>query len=83
MSKYQSKLKKQFEAKGYKVLKIIRLSENGYPDLMLLKDGLTIFVEVKESNDTLKPLQKVRIDELKKLGFAADCMQDGKGVIYG
>ena len=42
----------------------------------------TIFIEVKEAKDTLKPLQKLRIDELNKLGFNAFCLQDGKGIIY-
>lgn len=81
-SSYQSKIKKQFEKDGYKVLKLIRLSENGYPDLQCLRDGETIFIECKEANDTLQPLQKARIDELRKMNFKAYCMQDGKGIIY-
>ena len=32
--------------------------------------------------DTLKPLQKYRIDELIGQGFEAFCLKDGK-VIYG
>jgi Holliday junction resolvase len=80
--KYQTKLIKQFEKDGYKVLKIIRLSENGYPDLMLLRDGEVIFIEVKEKTDTLKELQKAKINELRKLGFKAYCMQDGKNIVY-
>lgn len=81
-SKYQTKLIKQFEKDGYKVLKLIRLSENGYPDLLILRDGESIFIECKEANDTLKPLQKLRIDELRKMNFKAYCIQDGKGIIY-
>lgn len=42
----------------------------------------TIFIEVKEAKDTLKPLQKLRIDDLNKLGFNAFCLQDGKGIVY-
>ena len=42
----------------------------------------TIFIEVKEVKDTLKPLQKLRIDDLNKLGFNAFCLQDGKGIVY-
>jgi Holliday junction resolvase len=81
-SKYQSKIIREYTKKGYKVLNVIRLSENGYPDLIALKNGKAIFIECKEGNDTLKPLQKIRIDELKKLGFEAFCTQEGKGVIY-
>tara|TARA_R110000765_G_scaffold53454_2_gene107168 strand:+ start:93 stop:266 length:174 start_codon:yes stop_codon:yes gene_type:complete len=52
------------------------------PDLFLFKAGVTIFIECKELNDTLKPLQKYRIDELIKQGFDAFCLQDKKGIIY-
>jgi len=81
-SKFQSKVKKEMEAKGYKVLKLIALSENGYPDLMCLQQGTTVFIECKEKNDTLKPLQKLRIKELNRMGFEAYCVQDGKGIIF-
>jgi len=81
-SKYQSKVKKEMEAQGYKVLKLIAISENGYPDLMCLKNGAAVFIECKEKNDTLKPLQKLRIKELRDNGFEAYCLQDGKGIIF-
>jgi hypothetical protein len=71
------------EAKGYLVLKTIRLNKNGIPDLICLKPSEpTIFIEVKEAKDTLKPLQKLRIDQLNQTGFNAYCLQDGKGKIY-
>ena len=83
MSKFQSKIIKEYEDKGYLVLKTIRLNVNGYPDLLCLKSNEpTIFIEVKEKKDTLKPLQKLRIDQLNQKGFKAICLQDGKGVIY-
>ena len=83
MGKFQTKIKNQYEKKGYKVVKLIRLSENGYPDLLCLKDSIAIWVEVKEANDTLKELQKIRINELINNGFIAGAIQDGIGVIYG
>ena len=79
---YQQELIKEYEEAGYIVLKIIRLNKAGYPDLMLLKDGEVIFVEVKEANDTLRELQKKRIDELNNNGFKSYCIQKGKGIIY-
>jgi hypothetical protein len=67
----------------YLVLKTIRLNVNGYPDLIAMKPNEpTIFIEVKEAKDTLKPLQKLRIDQLNKKGFKAFCIQEGKGIIY-
>jgi len=79
---YQNELIKQYEADGWLVLKTIRLNHNGYPDLFLFKDGQTLFIEVKEEKDTLKPLQKMRILELKRQGFDAFCMQKNKGKIF-
>ena len=83
MSSFQTKVKAYYKAKGYNVLKIIKLSDNGYPDLMCLKNGKTIFVEVKEEDDFLKPLQKLRINELNNNGFIAFCLQKNNGIIYG
>lgn len=81
-SKFQNKIKKDYKERGYLVLKIIRFSDNGWPDLLCIKDGLTTWIECKEINDTLKDLQKYRIDELNKSGCTAFCLKDGSGKIY-
>jgi len=83
MSNFQAKIKNHYIKLGYNVLKIIKLSDNGYPDLMCLKDGISIFIEAKEEKDTLKPLQKMRIKELNRNGFIAFCLQKGKGIVFG
>ena len=57
------------EEKGYLVIKLIKTSCNGIPDLMALKDGKTIFIEVKQPNGVLSELQKLRIKQLRDLGF--------------
>ena len=83
MSAYQNKIIKEMKAKGFTVLKIIRLSASGFPDLQCIKLGeVDHWIECKEKNDTLKPLQKFRIDELNNLGKKAYCTQSGKGIIY-
>tara|TARA_B100000497_G_scaffold30270_1_gene35419 strand:+ start:566 stop:814 length:249 start_codon:yes stop_codon:yes gene_type:complete len=79
---YQQKIIKEYESKGFLVIKTIRLNKSGFPDLMCLKDGKTIWIEIKEPTDTLKPLQKKRIDELIKIGFEAYCLKKNKGKIY-
>ena len=38
---------------------------------MCLRDGITIFIEVKRPNGKLSELQKIRINQLRDLGF--DC----------
>ena len=82
MSKFQTKIKNEYESKGWIVINTIKLSAAGYPDLFLFRNGVTIFIEIKEKTDTLKPLQKYRIDELIKQGFKAFCLKDTKGIIY-
>jgi Holliday junction resolvase len=82
MSNYQSKIIKQYKLDGWIVIKTIKLSDSGYPDLFLFKDSKAIFIEVKEKTDTLKKIQKYRIDQLIKQGFDAFCLQDTKGKIY-
>jgi Holliday junction resolvase len=68
-SKIQTKIKKKLEEKGYLVIKLIKTSCNGIADLMALKDGKTIFIEVKQPNGVLSELQKLRIKQLTDLGF--------------
>jgi Holliday junction resolvase len=82
MISFQKAVIKEYESKGYTVLKFIRLNKSGYPDLMCLKNGDAVFIECKEAKDTLKPLQKLRIDELRANGFEAIVVQEGKGKIY-
>lgn len=66
---FQNKIIKQYEKQGYTVLKIIRLSDNGYPDLLCMKAGeIDTWIEIKGKGDTLKPLQALRIEQLKQLG---------------
>ena len=82
MSNFQKKLIKEYEQKGYIVIKTIRLNQNGFPDLFLFKNGITTFIESKELKDDLSELQKLRIDQLIKNGFDAKCIKDTKGIIY-
>jgi Holliday junction resolvase len=80
-SKYQTKIIKRFENDGYLVINLIKTNKNGIPDLLALKDGeKPLFIECKEKTDTLKPLQKFRIEELKKYGVNAIVLQDKNNV---
>jgi hypothetical protein len=82
-SKFQSKVIKEYKSKGWTVLNIIKLSDSGYPDLLCMKQNeIDLWIECKELSDTLKPLQKHRIDELISLGKKAICLQNTKGQIY-
>lgn len=71
-SKQQTKLIKEYEAKGYFVINLIKTNKNGIPDLLCLKKGEEpLFIESKEINDTVKPLQEYMIRLLNSLGFIA------------
>jgi len=81
-SKVQNKIKTYMESKGYHVIKVIQLSLNGYPDLMCLKDGQTIWIEVKDKGEKPRPLQEYRIKELNELGFKAFFADSIDSLIY-
>ena len=69
-SKIQAKIIERFTDGGYMVIKLIKTSKNGIPDLMALKDGKTIFIEVKRPLlGKLSKVQEYRIKELKEYGF--------------
>jgi hypothetical protein len=70
-SQLQAKLIRRYEADGWYVVKIIQTNCNGFPDLMLLRDGVCRFVEVKRSGGKARPLQVYRMKELMSKGF--DC----------
>ena len=70
-SKIQSKIVAKFKQNGWTALKLIRLSKAGYPDLMLLKNGVTVFIEVMDTGKQPNELKLFRIHELNKNGFIA------------
>lgn len=71
-SNYQRKLKQDAERIGWTVIKLVRATVNGYPDLVLLHPTWGImFIEVKDVKGRLSKLQEYRIQELNTKGFAA------------
>ena len=51
--------------------------------MLCRKSGeIDIYIECKEERDTLKSLQKFRIDQLIASGKKAFCIQDKRGIIY-
>lgn len=71
-SDIQRRLVSRYEAEGYMVVKISLCSKPGFPDLMLLKDGMASFVEVKRPGGKPRPLQQYRIAQLRDAGFRVD-----------
>ena len=56
---------------GWYVVKLIQTNKNGIPDLLCVKDGQCMFVEVKREKQTAKPLQNYRMNELIQHGVTA------------
>jgi hypothetical protein len=68
-SKLQTKIIKDLEKNGYFVINLTRTNKNGISDLLALKEGeKPLFVECKEKNDTVKPLQLFRGREVERYG---------------
>ena len=70
-SALQSKIIIWLEKNGWFVVKIIQCNKNGIPDLMALRNGTAIFIEVKALGKKARPLQEFRINQLTKQGFTA------------
>lgn len=75
-SKFQNKIIKSLEAKGYYVLKLIKTNKNGIPDLLALKPNEIKFIEVKGKTTPVTKLQEFRIKELISYGFDATIMRE-------
>lgn len=66
----EKRLKKEIELIGGKALKFVSPGMQGVPDrIVLLPKGKMVFVELKAPGEKPRPIQNLRIKELKKLGF--------------
>ena len=65
----QAKIIKKLEAEGYYVIKLIKTSVNGIPDLLAIKNNECLFIEVKREDGKLSEVQKYRLNELKEKGI--------------
>lgn len=63
---------------GWLCVKLIKTSVNGIPDLLCLKNGNAMFIEVKQPDGKLSELQNVRIGQLLALGFDVKVWTDYK-----
>ena len=69
----QSKRRKQLEAEGYYVLKLVKTNKNGIPDILAIPpDSNVIFSEVKTPTGKVSKLQEYRLKELDGYGFRTE-----------
>ena len=67
-STIQNAIQKHLKKNGWFTVKIIMASKNGIPDVVAIKDGRVIFLEIKNEIGRLSEIQKYRIEELKSYG---------------
>ena len=65
----QTQIKKKLQEDGWIVIKLIKTSITGIPDILALKDGKAMFVEVKQLKGVLSPIQDHVIKTLRENGF--------------
>lgn len=65
----QTKIKDRLSKHNWLVVKLISTNWNGIPDLMCMRKGVTIFLEVKTETGVLAPLQEHRIKTLNAIGI--------------
>jgi len=70
-STIQAKIIKWLKSDGYFVTKLMGTSTSGIPDVLAIKDGRTIFIEVKQPKREAEKLQAFRIKELISYGAMA------------
>lgn len=75
-SDIQARIIKRLEQQGYMVVKLVLTNMNGIPDLLLLKDGVASFVEVKRPGCKLRELQAYRAEQLRSIGFDVQVMTE-------
>jgi Holliday junction resolvase len=68
-SKIQNNITNRYQKNGWMVIKLIKTTCSGIPDLMCLRNGITLFIEVKRPGKEPGPLQQFRHEELRKQGF--------------
>jgi len=58
----------------------VKMTEPGFPDRLILLDGLTVFAEVKDEKIVLRPTQKIVFPKLEKLGFKVFIINNEKSL---
>ena len=78
-SELQTKIKERLTKHGWLVVKLEKTSWNGIPDLMCIRKGHVMFLEVKTEKGVVSPLQEHRIKSLNEMGCFARvvrCIED-------
>ena len=69
---------KWLEGRGWIVTKMGLNSQRGWPDLLALRNGQAVFIEVKRPGGQLAPLQVEMAKRLHRACFVVLCVDDVK-----
>jgi len=72
----QKSLIRELERRGWYVVKLIQTNRNGIPDLLIHRDGVTRYIEVKRPGEKPRPLQEFRHREIREAGIDIDVITD-------
>ena len=75
-SKIQKRIIDRLELDGWYVIKLMKTNRNGIADLLALKESETMFIEVKQPNGKLSPLQVFRIEEMRERNLTVKIWSD-------
>lgn len=82
---YTEQLKERFRKAGWLVHKTSERFVSGWPDLLVIKKGTSVFIEVKVKTNSLSALQRKTLIDLAKAGVLAVVMrqlEDKREIIY-
>ena len=72
----QTKIIKRLKKDGWYVIKLIKTSVSGIPDLIAIKENECFFVEVKNEKGKTSPIQDFRIEELTNLKIKVEVWKE-------
>jgi hypothetical protein len=73
-SKLEKRITKDMERNGWLVNKNMLNSLPGWPDRTAVKEGRTVYLELKAPGKTLEPLQEYRHKQIKEHGGEVYCV---------
>lgn len=78
-SELQTQIKNRLTKHGWLVVKLISTNWNGIPDLLCMRKGVAMMLEVKTDKGVVAPLQEHRIKTLNSIGIhsrVVRCLED-------
>lgn len=76
----QTKIIATMEQAGWYVVKLIQTNKNGIPDLLCIRHGSLLFIEVKAGKNKASPLQHYRSRQLAAHGAPTIIAYDLKDI---